>query len=130
MTIAVDFDGVLTPAGCWPGVGEPNTKLIDRLKGFRKKGGKLILWTSRTGDALDLAVEFCRQNGLEFDAVNANLPETIRHFGNEGRKITADLYIDDKARQVIFAGGRFRNVWLYKWYHRYKRYRLLSKMRS
>lgn len=29
MIIAVDFDGVIIPAGCWPGVGEANTPLIE-----------------------------------------------------------------------------------------------------
>lgn len=29
MTIAVDFDGVLTPNGHWPNTGESNEKLIN-----------------------------------------------------------------------------------------------------
>lgn len=43
------------------------------------------------------AVEWCRQYGLEFDAVNENLPEMIKRYGNDSRKIHADVYIDDKA---------------------------------
>ena len=38
MTIAVDFDGVLTPNGHWPNTGEPNTKLIEWLIMFRGNG--------------------------------------------------------------------------------------------
>ena len=53
MIIAVDFDGVLTPNGHWPEVGEPNTKLFEWLKFYRELGGKLILWTNRTGAALE-----------------------------------------------------------------------------
>lgn len=105
MIIAVDFDGVIIPAGCWPGIGEPNASLITWLKEIRAAGNKLILWTNRVNDALDLAVSFCREHGLEFDAVNDNLPEVIEMFGSNSRKITADFYIDDKAVCLKFGKG-------------------------
>ena len=41
----------------------------------------------------------CYQNqlqGLVFDAVNEPLPEQIKRWGNDTRKIYADYYIDDK----------------------------------
>ena len=44
----------------------------------------------------------CRENGLEFDAVNDDLPEVIELYGTNSRKITADFYIDDKAIAVKF----------------------------
>ncbi len=106
MTIAVDFDGVLTPNGHWPNTGEPNEKLINWLIMFREMGGKVILWTNRNGKALEAAVEFCRYNGLEFDAINENLPEILEQFGEDSRKITADLYIDDKACKQVFIKGK------------------------
>lgn len=105
MIIAVDFDGVIIPAGCWPGIGEPNAPLITWLKELRENGNKLILWTNRVNDALDLAVSFCQEHGLEFDAVNDNLPEVVESFGTNSRKITADFYIDDKAVCVKFEKG-------------------------
>lgn len=43
MIIAVDFDGVLTPNGHWPDVGEPNIQMFEWLKFYRELGGKLIL---------------------------------------------------------------------------------------
>ena len=105
MIIAVDFDGVLTPNGHWPDAGEPNTKMFEWLKFYRELGGKLILWTNRTGAALEIAVVFCKEQGLEFDTVNENLPEIVEHFKDDGPKVTADLYIDDKAARVEFRGG-------------------------
>lgn len=42
------------------------------------------------------AVEWCRLQGLVFDAVNEPLPEQIKRWGNDTRKIYADYYIDDK----------------------------------
>ena len=38
----------------------------------------------------------CRLQGLVFDAVNEPLPEQIKRWGNDTRKIYADYYIDDK----------------------------------
>lgn len=93
---AVDFDGTLCES-VWPGIGSPNTALIKHLIKRRREGNKVILWTCRCGSRLEEAISWCRRFGLEFDAVNENLPEMIEHFGNDSRKIFADVYIDDKA---------------------------------
>ena len=93
---AVDFDGTLCES-IWPEIGAPNIALIEHLKKRRKKGNKIILWTCRIGDRLKEAVEWCKDYGLEFDAVNENLPEILERFGGESRKVYADVYIDDKA---------------------------------
>ena len=74
--IAVDFDGTLCE-NKWPNIGAPNEELFSFLKKQREAGVKLILWTCRSGERLERAVTFCSQNGLEFDAVNENLPEII-----------------------------------------------------
>lgn len=95
MIIAVDFDGTLC-ANAWPDIGDPNTKLIEHL--IRKReddGAQLILWTMREGALLKRAVEWCAMHGLYFDAVNDNLPALKEAFGNNPRKVFADIYIDD-----------------------------------
>lgn len=102
MIIAVDFDGCLASAGTWPEVGEPNEALINWLICLRKRGDKVILWTCRADEALQKAVEFCKVHGLEFDAVNDNLEKLKQLYGNNSRKISADLCIDDKALKVEF----------------------------
>ncbi len=94
--IAVDFDGTLCYSE-WPALGEPNVRLIEYLKKWKKMGNKLILWTCRAGNALEDAVSWCAKYDLEFDAVNDNLPEIIALYGNNSRKITCDYYIDDRA---------------------------------
>ena len=98
MIIAVDFDGTLCRE-CYPEVGVPNMKLINFLINRRVLGDKLILWTCREDKMLADAIKWCRQLGLEFDAVNDNLPDTIALWGNNSRKITADLYIDDHSEK-------------------------------
>lgn len=94
---AVDFDGTLCKS-IYPGIGEPNTSLINYLKRKRSKGNTiLILWTCRCDERLKEAVAWCRRFGLKFDYVNENAPEMIEKHGSDTRKIFADVYIDDKA---------------------------------
>lgn len=99
-TIAVDFDGTLCFSS-WPELGAPNKALIAYLQEWRKNGNKLILWTCRAGAALSNAVEWCHNHGLEFDAVNDNLPEVVEYYGTNSRKITCDYYIDDRMMDVM-----------------------------
>ena len=91
---AVDFDGTLCE-NAWPEIGRPNESLIRMLIRTRASGDKVILWTCRSDDQLDRAVAWCKERGLEFDAVNDNLPEIIEAFGGNSRKIFANCYIDD-----------------------------------
>lgn len=97
--IAVDFDGTLCE-NAWPEIGAPNVAMINYLKRKQAGGDKLILWTSRSDKQVEEAVEWCKEHGLVFDAVNDNLPFMIEAFGNNCRKIFANEYIDDRNRLI------------------------------
>ena len=106
--IAVDFDGTLC-VNQWPAIGPPRAAVISWVKARQHGGDKLILWTNREAERLDEALKWCADQGIEFDAVNENLPEIVKMFGGDCRKIWADVYLDDKAmkpeeaeRQVRF----------------------------
>jgi len=94
ITIAVDFDGTIVEHD-YPRIGKEMIFAFDTLKALQKKGHKLILWTFRSGMALREAVEYCRENGVEFYAVNKNYPEE-RISPEFNRKIQADIFIDDR----------------------------------
>lgn len=100
---AVDFDKTLNLAETYPQLGEPNIELIGFLKRRQQAGDKVILWTCREGDLLKSAIKYCKNYGLEFDAVNDNLKEMVEHFNNNCRKVFADYYIDDR-------NASFRNM--------------------
>lgn len=94
LKVAVDFDGTIVE-NKFPSIGKPMLFAFETLKAMQKRGMLLILWTVRKGKELDEAVEFCRQNGIVFYAVNANYPEEL--FDAEvSRKIEADIFIDDR----------------------------------
>jgi len=91
MHIAVDFDGTLCGPAKYPLIGDPNEQLIDLLKELRHLGHFLILWTCRSGKALESALRWCGEHGLAFDAVNPRAKK------GASPKIVADVYIDDRA---------------------------------
>ncbi len=94
---AVDFDGTLC-RNAWPDIGEANTELIEQLILARSQGVAVVLWSCREGEALARAVLWCAGFGLYFDAVNKNVPERVALYGTDSRKVSADVYIDDRAQ--------------------------------
>ena len=104
--IAVDFDNTVFETE-YPTILRPISPVIEMAKERRARGDKLILWTCREGAELEAAVEACRAEGLEFDAVNDNLPEEKAKWGNNPRKVAADEYWDDR---------NFPLKPLYEWY--------------
>ena len=92
--IAVDFDGTIVEHA-YPKIGKEMLFAFDTLKALQKKGHKLILWTFRDSDLLVEAVEYCRENGVEFYAVNKSYPEE-QYSHSISRKINADIFIHDR----------------------------------
>ena len=99
--ICIDFDNTLFshPGKKFPQIGKPNIEFIELLIKAREEHPDIlryILWTCREGKDLKLAVKACSAYGLEFDAVNDNLPEIIEKFGFNTRKPYCTLFIDDR----------------------------------
>lgn len=99
MIIAVDFDGVLCE-NKFPEIGKPHYAVISLIREIMDVSWcEVILWTSRTDHKLAEAVEWCKDYGLKFDAVNENAPSNIRQyeteFPNGTRKVFATYYLDD-----------------------------------
>ncbi len=101
--VAVDFDGTLC-ADAFPEVGAPNRAVIAYVKKLAADGSKIILYTNRengTRKLLDEAVAFCKAQEIPLYAVNENPGNPhaakIGLKPSDGRKVYADLYIDDKA---------------------------------
>ena len=96
MIIAVDFDGTIVEHR-YPAIGKERPFATDTLKKLIKDGHRLILWTVREGRLLDEAVDFCRERGVEFYAVNRDYPEEEKeHNKHYSRKLKADVWIDDR----------------------------------
>ncbi len=95
MTIAVDFDGTIVHHR-YPKIGEEIIFATETLRLLMRDRHRLILWTVREGALLDEAVEWCRERGVEFYAINRDYPEEGRDDEGFSRKLKADLFIDDR----------------------------------
>jgi hypothetical protein len=105
-TIAVDFDGTIVEHA-FPEIGKEMLFAFETLKALNAKGHRLILWTFRAGQYLDEAVDYCRENGIEFYAVNKSYPEEEFDL-TISRKIQCDIFIDDRN---IGGFPGWREVW-------------------
>ena len=115
LILAVDFDGTLCEYD-FPKIGIQNEQqkdLMGVLIAMKKEGHKIILWTNR-GDNKDYpvlteAINWCKSKGLEFDAINENIPGQKKLSGYSP-KIMADFYIDDKSMEFYDAFSREKTL--------------------
>ncbi len=96
-TIAVDFDGTIVEHR-YPEIVAERPFAIDTRRILIDDRHKLILWSVREGKLLEDAVEWCRQRGVEFYAINRDYPEeTTENNPHFSRKLnTIDYFIDDR----------------------------------
>ena len=94
MIIAVDFDGTCVQEA-YPEIGPSLPGAVETLLALSQRDHKLILWTCREGEFLEEAVNWFKDNGIPLAGVNETpLDEDFRPEG--GRKVYANLYIDDR----------------------------------
>jgi len=94
LILAIDFDGTIVE-DAYPNIGKAKLFAFETLKRLQTDGHRLILWTYRDGKKLDEAVAFCKENGIEFYAVNKSFPEE-QSDTKKSPKIHADYFIDDR----------------------------------
>ena len=94
MIIAVDFDGTIVRHR-YPKIGDEPPFATETLRMLIREGHRLILWTVREGKLLDEAIEWCRDRGVEFYAINRDFPEEDATGSAFSRKPKAHLFIDD-----------------------------------
>ena len=95
MVIAVDFDGTIVEHK-YPAIGRKIPFATDTLKHLIKDGHRLILWTIRHGRTLQEAIDWCKDRGVEFYAVNSDYAEQDVENEERSPKVKCDIYIDDR----------------------------------
>ena len=93
MYICVDFDGTIVDHD-YPNIGKPAPQAIHYLKEWQRRGAKLILFTMRSGEKLDEAVEYLEGEGIKLVGVNTN---PNQHNWTESPKAYGQIYVDDAA---------------------------------
>jgi len=99
LVIGLDFDGTVVKSA-YPKIGKPKFLALPILRWLMQRH-TVVLWTCRSGQYLDDALRWCRDNGLRFEFVNCNIFDRIRAYGGDCRKLSCDILVDDTAG-VIF----------------------------
>lgn len=92
MIFAIDFDGTVVTHE-YPKIGK-DVGAVPVLKELIKNGHKLILYTMRSDELLDDAVDWFEKNDIELYGVNENPSQ--KEWTNSP-KVYAHIYIDDAA---------------------------------
>lgn len=119
-TIAIDFDGTIVTHE-YPKIGTEIPFAIETLKMLIRDHHRLILWSVREGHLLQEAVDWCKERGVEFWAVNKDYPEeSLENNNHFSRKLKADYFIDDRnigglpdwgqIYQIISLGKSYRTI--------------------
>ena len=93
MIIAVDFDGTIVQHK-YPEIGSEIPFATATIRRLIEEQHQVILWTVRQGQLLQDAVDWCKEHGIEFYAVNKSYPEEEANSGYA--KVNAELFIDDR----------------------------------
>lgn len=110
MIISIDFDGTIVREA-WPDIGAPLPGAIAAIRKLHASGHTIIINSCRVGAPEDSMRQWLAEHlpGC-IDHINENDPKRCASFGGDCRKISADVYIDDKS---IFCDGIYWTEILY-----------------
>ena len=91
--ICVDFDGTIVDH-VYPKIGKPVPEAIESMKLFIDNRAKIILYTMRSGEELQEAVDYIEDKGIDLYGVNNN---PTQHTWSQSPKVYGNMYIDDAA---------------------------------
>jgi hypothetical protein len=95
VVIAVDFDGTICTLS-YPAIGRERKGAKEYINKLYDEGYAIVINTCRQGKAVEDAKTFLEIRGIKYDEINENIPSLIELYGCDTRKISADVYIDDK----------------------------------
>lgn len=93
--LAIDFDGTICDSK-WPECGPQRVLAGYFINRLVKEGYGVIINTCREGIPLANAISWLNKQEINYHYVNCNFPHMIELYGADCRKISADVYIDDK----------------------------------
>lgn len=93
--IAIDFDGTICMSD-YPELGMQRKDAGHYIRRLVDDGYGVIINTCREGIPLANAIKWLHKNAIPYHYVNCNFPHIIEFYKADCRKISADLYIDDK----------------------------------
>lgn len=93
--VAIDFDGTICEES-YPEIGEIKKDAAMYINLLWRLGCNIVINTCRSGIYEGMVEKFLEENRIRYDYINCNMPNLIEEYGRDCRKISADVYIDDK----------------------------------
>lgn len=90
--IAIDFDGTIVE-DAYPNIGVVRDGAVGVINNLMEQGHEVIIWTCR--EVCEIEHSLYRY-GINFTTINENTPSMMERWGNDPRKVGADVFIDDK----------------------------------
>jgi len=97
-TIGLDFDGTITSgesSGPW-NIPAPRKNAVAVINKWANDGYIVIINTLREGEWEDAARAYLSEHGILFHLFNVQDQKRVDAYGLDSRKISADIYIDDR----------------------------------
>ena len=95
MIIAIDFDGTIV-RNAYPATGQLQPDAARYINRLYDDGHYIIIWTCRAGERLLEAINCLLEAGVRFHRINDDEPCNLSKYGGAGRKLYADVYVDDR----------------------------------
>lgn len=106
--IAIDYDNTLVERS-FPELGAIKPHAKETLEWLHNQGHIIIINTCRINNKnrryADEVKAHLQNLHIPFDLFCENTATRIKHYKGDPRKISADIYIDDKAIDALLAGG-------------------------
>jgi len=93
--VAIDFDGTIAES-VYPDFGELLPGAKEYINKLYEDGIYIIIYTCRSGKQEAMVSDFLSQHGVKFHLINQNKPELVEFYNIDSRKVSADIYVDDK----------------------------------
>jgi hypothetical protein len=132
LILSIDFDQTVAKVPHFPhidGLRKGARKYINKLY---NEGYYIIINTCRTDkyekecyDATE-AISYLYDNGIKYHKFNENHKQLMDFFDSDSRKISADIYVDDKGMWLFGIPSWFILYWMIQWKNLFIKKRLLN----
>lgn len=97
LIICLDFDNTIVKTDNFPHIVGLMPYARTVINSLYRDGHYIIISTCRVGTALDEAIKYLSDNDVHYHKINENNPERVKKYRGDCRKISADIYFDDRA---------------------------------
>lgn len=95
MILVIDFDGTIVKSK-YPDIGGLRLNAKEVINKLYDEGYIILINTCRSGIYEGNVYTFLKENDIKYHYINSNLPSQIEKYGQDCRKLSGDIYIDDK----------------------------------